>query len=126
MEGFNPKQEVKVDYEKEEFKDPALTEIISGLDDSNENVQKIKKLENNDLKSLSEVASGTYADIPLDVFLEDLIENTELADEVVGLLREWSAITKKESETTNIPEINSLREERNNITKRMSGIFDNL
>lgn len=120
MEKFNP--EVSVDYKKEDLKDPALQEIINGLDDSNEDANKIKQLDNVSLNNLSEIADR--AEIALEAFVPSVTEYPEMTDEVISLIGKWEDINKKYSETTNINEQQELEKERKEISNRMMEIFD--
>ncbi|NCS99283.1 hypothetical protein GW764_03805 [Candidatus Parcubacteria bacterium] len=122
MEKFNPNQEVKVDYGKEELKDPALTEIISALDDSNENAQKIKNLDNISLNCLLDVANRS--EVPLEVFLPEIVENEQMSEEFFKLVKEYTEIDKRYNQTTNVPEREELTAQRKPIVSRFSEMFD--
>lgn len=122
MENFNLNQEVRVDYEKEELKDLSLIEIISALDDSNENVQKIKKLDNTSLNCLSDIADRS--EVPLEVFLPEIVKNKQMYEEFFKLIREYTEIDKRYYKTTNVPEREELTAQRKPIVDRFSEMFD--
>jgi hypothetical protein len=122
MEKFNNFN--NVDYKKEQEVDPVIIDVISDLDQSNNLVIKIIKTNPVFLSNFVDICERS--EIPLEVFIPDMVDDENIFNETFELVKEYSLIVEDYNSTTNMIEKEEINKKRKTVIKKMKEIFDNL